>query len=280
MDTRYSCSPRDFRRYTTEETRAEFLIENLFVADSVTAVYSHVDRMVTMGAMPVSAVVPIDQGIDVWKSFGTDFFLERRECGLFNVGGAGSVTVDGEVYELGYRDCLYIGMGAREVTFASDHPAQPAKFYIVSAPAHTHYDNRLIRIEDAAKKPCGAAETSNQRVINQFIHPDVLKTCQLSMGMTVLSPGSVWNTIPAHTHERRMEVYFYFEVPENEAVFHFMGQPQETRHIVMTNEQAVISPSWSIHAGAGTSNYTFIWAMGGENQAFDDMDTVATPNLR
>ncbi|MBR2798720.1 MAG: 5-dehydro-4-deoxy-D-glucuronate isomerase [Clostridia bacterium] len=280
MDIRYSCNQRDFKRYTTEETRNEFLIEKLFVADEVVAVYSHVDRMVTLGIMPVSDHVSIDKGIDVWKNFGTHFFLERRECGMFNVGGAGTVTVDGEVYELGYKDCLYITRGAKEVTFASDHPAQPAKFYVVSAPAHTSYENRLIRIADAAKKPCGAAETSNKRVINQFIHPDVLKTCQLSMGMTVLEPGSVWNTMPAHTHERRMEVYFYFEVPENEVVFHFMGEPTETRHIVMQNEQAVISPSWSIHAGAGTSNYTFIWAMGGENQAFDDMDNINSPDLR
>ena len=280
MDIRYSCNQRDFKRYTTEETRREFLIEKLFVSDEVVAVYSHVDRMVTLGIMPVNDTVSIDKGIDVWKNFGTHFFLERRECGLFNVGGAGSVTVDGTVYELGYKDCLYITRGAKEVTFASDNPAQPAKFYIVSAPAHTSYENRLIRIADAAKKPCGSAETSNQRVINQFIHPDVLKTCQLSMGMTVLEPGSVWNTMPAHTHERRMEVYFYFEVPENEVVFHFMGEPTETRHVVMQNEQAVISPSWSIHAGAGTANYTFIWAMGGENQAFDDMDGIATTDLR
>ena len=280
MDIRYSCNQRDFKRYTTEETRNEFLIEKLFVPDEVVAVYSHVDRMVTLGIMPVSDTVAIDKGIDVWKNFGTHFFLERRECGMFNVGGAGTVTVDGTVYELGYKDCLYITRGAKEVTFASDHPAQPAKFYVVSAPAHTSYETRLIRIADAAKKPCGAAETSNKRVINQFIHPDVLKTCQLSMGMTVLEPGSVWNTMPAHTHERRMEVYFYFEVPENEVVFHFMGEPTETRHIVMQNEQAVISPSWSIHAGAGTSNYTFIWAMGGENQAFDDMDNINSPDLR
>jgi len=280
MDIRYSCNQRDFKRYTTEDTRNEFLIEKLFVADEVVAVYSHVDRMVTLGIMPVSDTVAIDKGIDVWKNFGTHFFLERRECGMFNVGGAGTVTVDGEVYELGYKDCLYITRGAKEVTFASEHPAQPAKFYIVSAPAHTSYETRLIRIADAAKKPCGAAETSNKRVINQFIHPDVLKTCQLSMGMTVLEPGSVWNTMPAHTHERRMEVYFYFEVPENEVVFHFMGEGTETRHIVMQNEQAVISPSWSIHAGAGTSNYTFIWAMGGENQAFDDMDGIPTTELR
>lgn len=280
MDIRYSCNQRDFKRYTTEETRAEFLIENLFKADEVTAVYSHVDRMVTIGIMPVSEKVSIDKGIDVWKTFGTNYILERRELGMFNVGGSGKVSVDGKIYELGYKDCLYITMGAKEVLFSSDNADAPAKFYIVSAPAHTSYETKLIKIADAAKKPLGALETSNKRVINQFIHPDVLKTCQLLMGMTVLDPGSVWNTIPAHTHERRMEVYFYFEVPENNVVFHMMGEGNETRHIVMQNEQAVISPSWSIHAGAGTSNYTFIWAMGGENQAFDDMDTIPTTELR
>ena len=280
MDIRYSCNQRDFKRYTTEETRREFLIEKLFLPDEVTAVYSHVDRMVTLGVMPVRETVAIDKGIDVWKCFGTQFFLERRECGMFNVGGAGCVTVDGAKYELGYKDCLYLTRGAKDVTFASADAEKPAKFYIVSAPAHATYENRLIRIEDAAKKPSGSAEASNKRVINQFIHPDVLKTCQLSMGMTVLEPGSVWNTMPAHTHERRMEVYFYFEVPENEVVFHLMGEPQETRHIVMQNEQAVISPSWSIHAGAGTASYTFIWAMGGENQAFDDMDGIPTTALK
>ena len=280
MDIRYSCNQRDFKRYTTEETRNEFLIEKLFVADEVVPVYSHVDRMVTVGIMPVNEKVPLDKGIDIWANFGTQYFLERRELGMFNVGGEGAVTVDGTVYELGYKDCLYITMGAKEVTFESKSADAPAKFYIVSAPAHCSYETRLIKIADAAKKPLGALETSNKRVINQFIHPDVLKTCQLSMGMTVLEPGSVWNTMPAHTHERRMEVYFYFEVPENNVVFHMMGEGQETRHIVMQNEQAVISPSWSIHSGAGTSNYTFIWAMGGENQAFDDMDVIPTTELR
>ena len=280
MDIRYSCNQRDFKRYTTEEIRREFLIENLFVPDQVVPVYSHVDRMVTLGVMPVDEKVPLDKGIDIWHNFGTRYFLERRELGLFNVGGCGRVTVDGTVYELGYKDCLYITMGAENVVFETADPKAPAKFYMVSAPAHTSYETRLIRIADAAKKPLGSMETSNKRVVNQFIHPDVLKTCQLSMGMTVLDPGSVWNTMPAHTHERRMEVYFYFEVPEGNVVFHMMGEGQETRHIVMGNEQAVISPSWSIHAGAGTSNYTFIWAMGGENQAFDDMDVIPTPELR
>ena len=280
MDIRYSANPQDVKRYTTEELRREFLIESLFRPGELTAVYSHVDRMVTMGCMPAGAPVSIEQGIDVWASFGTHFFLERREAGLFNLGGPGRVTVDGTVYPMGYKDCLYITRGAKEVLFSSDDPAAPAKFYIVSAPAHRSYETRLLRLADAAKRPCGDPALSNRRVINQFIHPDVLPTCQLSMGMTVLEPGSVWNTMPAHTHERRMEVYFYFELPEDQAVFHLMGQGQETRHLVLHNEQAVISPSWSIHAGAGTCNYAFIWAMGGENQAFDDMDAISVSDLR
>lgn len=280
MDIRYSVNQRDFKRYTTEEVRGEFLIENLYKKDEVVAVYSHVDRMVTLGCMPVNEAVSISKDIDVWANFGTEYFLERREIGIFNIGGAGKIKADGEVFEMGYKDCLYITKGTKEVTFESNSPENPAKFYMVSAPAHTSYKTTFISIEKAAKKPLGSMETSNKRVINQFIHPDVLQTCQLSMGMTVLEPGSVWNTMPAHTHERRMEIYMYFEVPENQVVFHMMGEGQETRHIVMQNEQAVISPSWSIHSGAGTSNYTFIWAMGGENQAFDDMDNIATTDLR
>ena len=280
MDIRYAANPRDVKRYTTEELRREFLIENLYRPDEVTAVYSHVDRMVTLGCMPVREDVPIDKGIDVWANFGTKFFLERREIGIFNIGGAGRISVDGAVYALGYKDCLYITMGAKDVRFSSDSAETPAKFYMVSAPAHRSYETRLLKLADANKRPTGDAATSNKRVINQFIHPAVLPTCQLSMGMTVLESGSVWNTMPAHTHERRMEVYMYFEMPEDQVVFHLMGQGQETRHIVMTNEQAVISPSWSIHAGAGTASYTFIWAMGGENQEFDDMDEIPTSQLR
>ena len=280
MDIRYSCNPQDMKRYTTDDLRREFLITGLYRPDEVTAVYSHVDRMVTLGCMPVKETVSIDKGIDVWANFGTHSFLERREIGIFNIGGAGAISVDGTRYALGYKDCLYITRGAKEVLFASDDGGKPAKFYMVSAPAHKSYETRLLKLADAAKRPCGEAEKSNKRVINQFIHPAVLPTCQLSMGMTVLEPGSVWNTMPAHTHERRMEGYMYFEVPEDQVVFHMMGQGQETRHIVMRNEEAVISPSWSIHAGAGTASYTFIWAMGGENQEFDDMDTIPTPELR
>jgi len=280
MDIRYSANQKDFKRYTTQEMRGEFLIDKLFVPETVTAVYSHVDRMVTLGVMPVNEKVPVNKGIDVWKRFGTNFFLERREMGLFNLGGKGTVTVDGTKYELGYKDCLYITRGAKEVFFESFESGNPAKYYVVSAPAHTSYETRHITIAEAAKKPMGSLETSNKRIINQFIHPDVLKTCQLCMGLTTLEPGSVWNTMPVHTHERRMEVYFYFEIPKDNVVFHLMGEGSETRHIVMQNEQAVISPSWSIHSGAGTSSYSFIWAMGGENLAFNDMDAIATTDIR
>jgi 4-deoxy-L-threo-5-hexosulose-uronate ketol-isomerase len=280
MDIRYSANQKDFKRYTTEETRNEFLIENLYVANEVVAVYSHVDRMVTLGCMPTTETVSFVKGIDIWKNFGTSYFLERREVGIFNIGGAGKIIADGEEFKMGYKDCLYITKGTKEVTFSSEDGSNPAKFYMVSAPAHKSCKTTFIPIEKAAKKPLGAMETSNKRVINQFIHPDVLETCQLSMGMTVLDPGSVWNTMPSHTHERRMEIYMYFDIPENNVVFHMMGEGNETRHIVMQNEQAVISPSWSIHSGAGTSNYTFVWAMGGENQAFDDMDTIPTTELR
>lgn len=280
MDIRYSASPNDVKRYTTQELRDEFLITDLYQPDTVQAVYSHVDRMVVLGIMPVRETVPIDKGIDVWHNFGTNFFLERREAGVFNLGGPGSITVDGTRYELGYEDCLYISMGAREVTFASEAAERPARFYLVSAPAHRACKTTLLTMENANHRPCGEDGLANRRVINQFIHPDVLDTCQLSMGLTQLSPGSVWNTMPCHTHERRMEVYTYFEIPEDQVVFHMMGQPGETRHLVMQNFDAVISPSWSIHSGCGTSNYTFIWAMGGENQAFDDMDNLKPTDLK
>jgi 4-deoxy-L-threo-5-hexosulose-uronate ketol-isomerase len=236
--------------------------------------------MVTIGCLPVHEEVPLDKGIDIWKNFGTSYFLERREIGIFNLGGEGEIRADGEVYPMHHKDCLYITKGTEKVTFKSLNPEDPARFYMVSAPAHTAYKTTLIPIEKANKRPVGSSETANERVINQFIHPDVLPTCQLSMGMTVLAPGSVWNTMPVHTHERRMEIYTYFDIPENQVVFHMMGEGQETRHIVMHNYDAVISPSWSIHSGCGTANYTFIWAMGGENQAFDDMDEIPMMEIR
>ncbi|MBR2843825.1 MAG: 5-dehydro-4-deoxy-D-glucuronate isomerase [Solobacterium sp.] len=279
MDIRYSASPNDVKRYTTEELRKEFLITDLYVPDTVKATYSHVDRMVILGIMPVSEKVSIDKGIDIWANFGTGYFLERREAGVFNLGGKGAITADGVRYEMAYEDCLYISKGVKEVYFESEDPQNPAKFYLASTPAHKACKTTFLSFENANHRPTGDEKFANKRVINQFIHPDVLETCQLSMGLTQLAEGSVWNTMPSHTHERRMEVYTYFEIPGDEAVIHLMGQPKETRHIVMKNFDAVISPSWSIHSGCGTSNYTFIWAMGGENLAFDDMDNLKPNEL-
>ena len=280
MDIRYSANPKDVKRYTTEELRKEFLITDLYEADQVKATYSHVDRMVVMGIMPVSEKVPVDKGIDIWANFGTNFFMERREAGIFNLGGKGAVEVDGVIYPMGYEDCLYIAKGAKEIFFSSEDPAAPAKFYLCSTPAHKTCKTTFISYEQANHRPCGDAATANKRVINQFIHPDVLETCQLSMGLTQLEPGNVWNSMPCHTHERRMEVYTYFELSDEDVVMHFMGEPTQTRDLVMKNFDAVISPSWSIHCGCGTSNYTFIWAMGGENQAFDDMDNLKATELK
>jgi len=279
MDIRYSANPNDVKRYTNEELRREFLITDLYVPDTVKATYSHVDRMVVLGIMPVNEVVPIDKDIDIWANFGTSYFLERREAGVFNLGGNGVIEADGVRYELGYEDCLYLSKGVKKVTFESVDKASPARFYLASTPAHKECKTTLLTFENANHRPCGDKKCANERVINQFIHPDVLETCQLSMGLTQLSEGSVWNTMPSHTHERRMEVYTYFEIPGDEAVIHLMGKPGETRHLVMKNYDAVISPSWSIHSGCGTTNYTFIWAMGGENQAFDDMDNLKPNEL-
>jgi len=280
MDIRYSANQRDVKRYTTQELRDEFLITGLYQPDKVSVVYSHVDRMVTFGIMPVTKNIALEEGIDIWANFGTSYILERREIGFFNLGGSGSCTVDGVKYQLNNKDCIYITKGAEKVTFNSCNPDDPAKYYGVSAPAHCSYETKLLTMADAAKNPVGAAETSNKRVINQFIHPDVLPTCQLMMGMTILEQGSVWNTMPLHTHERRMEIYTYFDLDAENVVFHLMGEPGETRHLVIKNEDAVISPSWSVHAGCGTSNYSFIWAMGGENQAFTDMDTIRTAEIK
>lgn len=280
MDIRYSANQKDVKRYTTQELRDEFLITGLYKPNEVVCVYSHVDRMVTFGCMPTDEKVSLDKGIDCWANFGTNYILERREIGIFNIGGAGKITADGQEFALGYKDCLYITKGTKEVYFSSDDAANPAKFYMVSAPAHCAYETKLITIAEANHRPLGDQKLCNVRTINQFIHPDVLKTCQLSMGMTEMKEGSVWNTMPSHTHERRMEIYTYFELPEDQVVFHMMGEPTETRHLVMKNEEAVISPSWSIHSGVGTSNYTFIWAMGGENQAFDDMDNLKPTQMQ
>lgn len=280
MDIRYSANPKDVQRYTTEELRKEFLIENLYQPDTVQATYSHVDRMVVLGILPVNEVVPIDKGIDIWANFGTHYFLERREAGVFNLGGPGFIEADSARFDMGFEDCLYLSKETRNVSFGSKDPENPARFYLCSTPAHKVCKTTFLSFADANKRPLGGEEHANKRVINQFIHPDVLETCQLSMGLTQLAPGSVWNSMPCHTHERRMEVYTYFDLPQDDVVMHFMGQPGQVRPIVMQNFQAVISPSWSIHCGCGTTNYTFIWAMGGENQAFDDMDNLIPTQLR
>lgn len=280
VDIRYSTGKEPFSRMNTEELRKEFLVKDIFRADDISCVYSHIDRIVVMGAMPVSKSVDLQKNIDPMKDFGVDYLLQRRELGIINIGGDGKVTADGKTYDIIHFDGLYIGAGTKSVQFTSDDPENPAKFYMTSAPAHCTYPTKHIKFAESKHVPAGKAEDSNLRTINQYIHPDVLDTCQLSMGLTHLEPGSVWNTMPAHTHERRMEVYFYFDIPENQVVFHFMGEPTETRHIVMHNDEAVINPSWSIHSGAGTTNYTFIWAMCGENRTYTDQDWIETQNLR
>ena len=276
LDVRYSNHPEDSKRYDTEALRRNYFIEKVFVPDEISLTYSHQDRMIAGGACPVNTELKLGST----KELGTEYFLERREMGIINVGGKGTVLLDGTEYVLDYKDGLYIGMGTREVVFRSESSDKPAKFYLNSCPAHQTYPAKFITKEMANHIPLGTNENMNRRVVNQYIHSSVLKTCQLSMGMTELAPCNTWNTMPAHTHERRMEVYFYFELENDNVAFHFMGQPQETRHIIMHNEQAVISPSWSIHSAAATSNYTFIWGMCGENQTYDDMDTISNLDLR
>lgn len=276
LDTRYANHPEDSKHYTTEELRKHYLMETVFVADEVNLMYSHVDRVIAGGVMPVETEVKLEG----CKELGSEFFLERRELGLINIGGSGKVVLDGVEYEMASKDGLYVGMGVKEITFISDSAENPAKYYVNSAPAHVAYPTVKIDIANANAVHLGDLENSNKRTIFQYVHPAVCKSCQLLMGMTVLDPNNMWNTMPTHTHERRMEVYFYFNMDENTRVFHLMGQPHETRHIVMANEQAVISPSWSIHSGVGTKNYTFIWGMAGENQTFTDMDHIAMDQLR
>ncbi|EDS77406.1 5-dehydro-4-deoxy-D-glucuronate isomerase [Clostridium massiliodielmoense] len=276
MDIRYANHPEDSKKYTTEELRKHYHVQSVFTKDQVSLTYSHVDRIVFGGAMPVDQELQLVAG----KEMGVSYFLERREMGIINVGGDGVITLDGTEYEMKKRDGLYIGMGIKEVKFKSNNKDNPAKFYINSVPAHKSYP--IVKIDIAKANPvcCGEQENVNKRTIYQYVHPAVCESCQLLMGMTVLEPGNVWNTMPCHTHERRMEVYFYFDMNEDTRVFHLMGEPSETRHIVMKNEECVISPSWSIHSGVGTSNYTFIWGMCGENQTFDDMDHIKMQDLK
>ena len=276
MELRTASSPRDVKTYDTTRLREEFLIQNLFPADDVKMVYSHIDRIITGGTMPVNKVITLAAGDEL----RAEYFLQRREMGIINIGGEGKVTVDGTVYTLRPRDGIYIGRGSKDIALESCDPANPAKFYFNSCPAHKEYPTVYIRPEDCVRVELGSLEQSNHRTICKYILPGQVESCQLVMGMTSLRPGSVWNTMPCHTHDRRMEVYLYFDLPEDAFVTHFMGEGQETRHILMHNEEAVISPSWSIHSGCGTQAYTFIWGMCGENQDFDDMDGIAMKDLK
>lgn len=273
---RYAIGPQETNQMGTKALRDEFLIDQVFGIDQINWIYTHYDRYLVGGVIPKKTVVKLET-IDPLKA---NFFLERREMGIINVGGNGSVTADGVNYILGYKEALYLGRGTKEVSFCSNEISSPAKFYINSTPAHQAYPSRKVGRDEAEIVDLGTSETANARTIRKLIVNSILPTCQLQMGMTELKSGSVWNTMPAHVHDRRMEVYFYFEVPEDQAVCHFMGAPNETRHIWMSNEQAVISPPWSIHAGSGTSNYIFIWGMAGENLDYGDMDGCPIPSLR
>ncbi len=276
FEVRYAAHPEDARHYDTARLRRDFLVENLFVGDQVQMVYSMYDRMIVGGAKPVAEVLPLE-AIDPLKA---RFFTERREIGIYNVGGRGVVCVGDESFELEYKEALYVGRGEREVTFRSVDPEKPALFYFNSTNAHCAYPCKKVTKKDAVVAHMGALETSNERNINKMLVNQVLPTCQLQMGMTELAPGSVWNTMPAHIHSRRMEAYFYFELPEDQAICHFMGEPQETRHLWMHNNEAVLSPEWSIHSAAATHNYTFIWGMGGENLDYGDQDFFEIRELR
>ncbi|OXM87308.1 5-dehydro-4-deoxy-D-glucuronate isomerase [Paenibacillus rigui] len=277
MEIRYANSPAETKTFDTDRLRNEFLIEELFVPGQLNMVYSHVDRFITGGVIPTNEPIKLEADK---HEMGADFFLERREIGIINVGPKGSVTVDGTVYELDTKECVYIGLGNQDVLFNSADPKNPARFYFNSTPAHKNYPTVKVTLADAETEHLGSINSSNERVIHRFIHLNGVQSCQLVMGMTLLKPGNMWNTMPCHTHNRRSEVYFYFDMPEDGLVFHFMGEPSETRHLVVRNEQAIISPSWSIHSGVGTNNYTFIWAMAGENQVFHDMDKVAPQDLK
>ena len=278
MDIRQPVHSEHARTLDTAGLRRHFLVEHLFQPEQATLTYSQIDRIIVGGIHPVQQ--PVRFAAELGRHTGTDFFLQRRELGLINIGGDALVQVDGQTYEVNAREALYVGQGARDLVFSSVDPARPAKLYFNSAPAHTAYPTRKVTLAEASPETLGDARTSNRRTIHKFLVPDVLPTCQLLMGMTQLEPGSLWNTMPCHTHDRRMEVYFYFDMPADGVVFHLMGEPTETRHIVVRNEQAVINPSWSMHSGVGTQAYTFIWGMVGENQVFKDMDHVPMTALR
>jgi len=276
LELRYAVHHDDFKTYDTDKIRKEFLIENVFIPDEISLVYSMYDRYIVGGAMPVKQALKLESADDLKASY----FLERREMGIINVGGAAVIETGEGTFNLGHKEALYLGKEVKDVVLKSADSEKPAKLYINSAPAHHKYPSRKVTMEDAEVVALGSMEASNHRTINKLLVNSVLPTCQLQMGMTELKPGSVWNTMPVHTHNRRMEAYFYFEVPEKQGICHFMGDPDETRHIWMKNDQAVLSPSWSIHSAAGTSNYTFIWGMAGENLDYSDMDVRHPDTLK
>lgn len=276
MEIRHASHPDDARTYDTQRLRDLFLIERVAEPDRFTFTYSHYDRFIVGGVSPVTQ----PQTLPTYEPLKADFFLERRELGIINVGGPGTVSADGQPFALAKLDALYVGLGTREVTFASTDASNPAVFFLGSTPAHHAHPTRRLSAGEATPVELGTLEMANQRTIYKYIHAEGLKSCQLVMGLTVLKPGSVWNTMPAHVHDRRMEAYFYFDLPANQRVFHFMGQPHQTRHLLVANHQGILSPPWSIHSGAGTSSYSFIWAMAGENYSFTDMDFVAMEDLR
>jgi len=276
MEIRHAVHPDQAMLMDTLELREHFLIERLFVNDAIKMVYSYYDRIIVGGVVPIKEVqLKVNPAI-----IGADELLQRREMGIINIGGPGLISIGGETLEMGYKDGLYVGMGQKKISFASLDAGEPARFYFNSAPAHTSHPTVKVTFEEAQPTHLGENEKSNKRTIRKYIHPEGVKSCQLVMGMTTLEPGCVWNTMPVHTHQRRMEAYLYFELPQDEIVMHFMGAPNETRHLVTRNEQVVLSPSWSIHSGAGTCSYTFIWGMVGENQTFTDMDGVNMADLR
>ncbi|MUG85914.1 5-dehydro-4-deoxy-D-glucuronate isomerase [Paenibacillus timonensis] len=277
MERRYASHPNEVKQFDTDRLRKEFHIPTLFTPDRLELVLTHEDRLIIGGAAPVKQEVKLETDL---KELGVAYFLERRELGAINVGGPGSILVDGTEYELNNKDCLYVGKGSREVIFRSKDVAKPAKFYLNSAPAHLEFPTAKTTLAEAESGALGSIENSNDRTIHRFIHENGLQSSQLVMGMTQLKTGNMWNTMPAHVHPRRMEAYMYFDLADDAVVFHLMGEPSETRHIVMRNEQAVISPSWSIHSGVGTSNYTFIWGMAGDNKAYADMDAVPMKDLK
>lgn len=276
MQQRYEASPREVERMNTAELRNDFLMESLFEAGKAHFVYSHYDRMVIGGVIPAGSPVELSN----YETLKSEYFLERREMGIINVGGSGTITADGETFKLEKKSCLYLAKGTQKVSFQSDNSGNPAEYFLFSAPAHKAFKNTMYTKEDAAPVTLGAMETANHRTIYKYIHGAGIDSCQVVMGLTDLQPGSVWNTMPAHTHDRRSEVYLYFDVPADQGVMHFMGQPQETRHMWVRDRQAIISPPWSIHAGSGTTSYSFIWAMAGENKDFTDMDFIELKDIR